>query len=107
MKLRLATQWGCSVAEVGQRLPASELPLWHAWQYIEPFGWQAMDYQFARLARRIQGVWLGEKTPDLSELLTPERDWREFDLELQQELETERLIRNMKAVMRGGPPSGE
>lgn len=89
--------------EVGRRLPANEVSLWHAWQYIEPFGFQAMDYQFARLARRLMGVWCGESVPDLKDLLTPERDWREFDPALQKELETEQLIRNMKSVMRGGP----
>jgi len=95
------------VEEIGRRVPANEWPLWEAWQYIEPFGWQATDIQMAKLAGRIMRVWLGDKAPNPSDLLTPERDWREFDPQLQEELETERLIRNMKSVMRGGPPGGQ
>jgi len=100
LKLRLATQWGCSITEVGQRLPANELSLWHAWQYIEPMGWQAMDYQFARLARRLMSVWIGDKVPDLADLLTPEHDWREFDPDLWQELEADRECAKMESILR-------
>jgi len=97
LKLRLATQWGCSINEVERRLPASELPLWHAWQYIEPMGWQALDFQFARLARRLSH---GENLPELSAFLTPERDWREFDPDLWAELEADRECKKMESILR-------
>jgi hypothetical protein len=59
-----------------------------------------MDYQFARLARRLMGLKLGENTPDFADLLTPERDWREFDPQLWEELELERDIRKMESILK-------
>ena len=88
--------------EVEQRLPANEVPLWTAWQHIEPWGWPAHNLQTARAARMNMAIHRGsENLPPLSDFMAPDIDWREFDRELKQELETERLIRNMKAIMPG------
>ena len=83
------------------------MPLWNAWEYIEPSGWKALDLQFAKLARRMWIIHRGsENAPNTSDFLTPRRDWREFDPDLREEMEADRLVRNLKAVMRG-EPSGQ
>tara|TARA_R110000868_G_scaffold111743_2_gene301434 strand:+ start:2005 stop:2328 length:324 start_codon:yes stop_codon:yes gene_type:complete len=101
--MRLATLWGCPLAHVDAILPASELGLWHAWQYIEPFGFAAQDLQTAKLSRMILAAGGATDLPPLSEFITPDPDYREFDDALRSELEDERMIRNLKSVMRGGP----
>jgi hypothetical protein len=89
-------------------MPASEVPLWRAWMHIEPFGWQATDYQFARLSRRLcQAIRPVENPPGLEDYLTPEQDWRAFDPEKREEMEADRLVRNLKSVMRGEPDGHE
>lgn len=101
--MRLATLWGCSVAEVDERLPASELSLWRAWQYIEPFGWSALDVSRARLSQMMVATAGAKNVPALADCITPDPDWRAFSPELHEEMEADRLVRNMKSVMRGGP----
>ena len=101
LRLRLATLFGCPLAELDARLPASELPLWDALQHIEPWGWQAADIQGAKLARRLWSVHRGsDGLPPFSEFLTPLPDWRMFDAELKEQVESDRLVRNLKSVMR-------
>lgn len=44
MRLRIATLFGCSLSELGERLPASEFYLWWAYYQLEPWGFHASDY---------------------------------------------------------------
>ena len=99
--MRLATLWRCPLAQVDAILPASEVGLWHAWQYIEPFGFAAQDLQTAKLSRMILTAGGSSELPPLSEFLTPDPDYREFDENLRGEMVDERMIRNLKSVMRG------
>lgn len=48
-KFRLALAWGCSVEELEERLPQSELPYWYAFYRLEPFGGDVLDTQFAQI----------------------------------------------------------
>lgn len=48
-KFRLALAWGCSVAELEERLPQWELPYWYAFYLLEPFGGDVLDTQFAQI----------------------------------------------------------
>lgn len=85
-------------------MPASELPLWRAWQYIEPWGYTLLNQQVARLAQIVMGLSGRFKdVPPLNELMLQDPDWRSFDPDLQEEIESDRLMRNLKAVMPGEP----
>lgn len=106
LRLRIATQWGCSIAEVESRMPASELPLWTAWQYIEPFGWTAQDLVRAKLAQMQYATSCSGETPSLADFITKPPDWRAFDPELHEQMEADRMMRNLQAVM-GGELSAE
>ena len=71
-------------------------------EFIEPSGWRALDYQFARLARRIYLYLPGNKdAPPLEELMTPAPDWRQFSKEGRQELLDEQNSEALDQVMKG------
>ena len=44
MRLRLASLFGCTLRELGDRLPASEFYQWWAYYQLEPWGFHAHDY---------------------------------------------------------------
>tara|TARA_R100000306_G_scaffold62558_2_gene73376 strand:- start:35690 stop:35920 length:231 start_codon:yes stop_codon:yes gene_type:complete len=46
--MRYANHWGCSLRDLGRRIPAEEWPLWVAYYYIEPFGFEMHDNMTAR-----------------------------------------------------------
>jgi hypothetical protein len=85
-------------------LPANELPLWRAWQYIEPFGWSAQNHASAKVTRMIYSAsGASGDIPPLSDFMSKDPDWRAFDPDLHEEMEADRLMRNLKSVMRGAP----
>lgn len=77
------------------------MPLWTAWQYIEPWGWQALDLVGAKIARMIYATSCTGDTPPLSEFKSQPPDWRAFDPELKEEMDADRFMRNLQGVMGG------
>ena len=88
-------------------MPASEIALWQAWQHIEPFGYSAQDMIGAKIMQMIYATSCSGEAPPLSDFMAKPPDWRAFDPELHEEMEADRLMRNMHAVMRGGPQNVE
>lgn len=49
----MAVQAGCSISEMGQRIPSSEWPYFLAFFELEPWGFQANDYHAALISSTI------------------------------------------------------
>ncbi|WP_039913154.1 hypothetical protein [Cellvibrio mixtus] len=60
-RVRLAAMFGCPIWQVGELVPASELPIWRAFYNREPWGFEANDmlssknaYHHALTSGRVQ-----------------------------------------------------
>lgn len=62
LRVRLAALFGCPLWQVGQLVPASELPLWRVHFEQEPWGFRAMDRLASKTALQITAA-LGRIRP--------------------------------------------
>lgn len=77
------------------------MPLWQAWDYIEPSGYRALDLQTAKL---IHYNWVAhrgsEGAPSVASLISPRCDWRVFDPALREEMDAEREIQKFESILK-------
>jgi hypothetical protein len=70
---RLAIQAGCSIAEMGQRIPSSEWPYFAAFYEMEPWGYEADNYHASMISSTVANM-AGRslKTPSkITDYITP------------------------------------
>lgn len=57
---RLALAFGCTVAELQERLDSDELTEWMAYALLDPFGGKRGDYQAAMITANLMNAQVGE-----------------------------------------------
>lgn len=69
----MAVQAGCSISEMGQRIPAHEWPYFLAFYDMEPWGYEADNYHAAMISSTVANM-SGQKLKNpckISDYLTP------------------------------------